>query len=107
LNTKETNVSSFYFIFYFLNEIKKIKYYIMSSYYSITLDGQIYSHKIGYFTTINIYSDNMDEALNKAIVKVRKNVLKKYKFYTDKFMITDIEKLDFMGNESEYYFYNL
>ena len=77
------------------------------SYYSITLDGQIYSHKIGYFITINIYSNDMDEALNEAMVKVRKNVLKKYKYYTNEFLITYIEKLDFMGNESKYYFYNL
>lgn len=77
------------------------------SYYSITIDGQIYSQNIGYFTTINIYSDNINDALNKAIKKIRKNVLKNYQYYTDDFTITDIEKLDFGSKQTEYYFYNL
>ena len=77
------------------------------SYYSITIDGQIYSQNIGYFTTINIYSDNINDALNKAIKKIRKNVLKNYQYYTDDFTITDIETLDFGSKQTEYYFYNL
>lgn len=79
----------------------------MSSYYSITLDGQIYSQNIGYFTTINIYSDTMDQALNLAIKKIRKNILKKYKYHTDDFMIIDVEKVDFGKKQTNYYFYNL
>ena len=79
----------------------------MSSCYSITLDGQIYSHNIGYFITINIYSDNFNDALDKAISKVRKNVLKKYKYYTDDFIITNTEKINFMRNQTDCYFYNL
>ena len=77
------------------------------SYYSITIDGQIYSQNIGYFTTINIYSNNINDALNEAIKKIRKNVVKNYQYYTDDFTITDIEKLDFGSKQTEYYFYNL
>lgn len=77
------------------------------SYYSITLNGQIYSKNIGYFTTINIYSDNINKALNEAIKKIRKNVIHEYKYYTDNFMITNIEKIDFWSKQTEYYFYNL
>lgn len=47
------------------------------SYYSITIDGQIYSQNIGYFTTINIYSNNINDVSNEAIKKIRKNVVKK------------------------------
>jgi hypothetical protein len=77
------------------------------SYYSITIDGQIYSKNIGYFTTINIYSDNMNNALNKAIKKIRKNIFHNYKLYTNNFIITNIEKMDFWSKKNEYYFYNL
>lgn len=77
------------------------------SYYSITLDGQIYSENVGYFTTINIYSDNFKNALNKAIHKVKKNVLKKYNYHTNNFIIINIEKLNFMCDETDCYFYNL
>ena len=77
------------------------------SYYSITLDGQIYSKNIGYFTTINIYSDNINKALNKAIKKIRKNVFHNYKLYTNNFIITDIEKMNFRRKQIDYYFYNL
>jgi hypothetical protein len=77
------------------------------SYYSITIDGQIYSQNIGYFTTINIYSNNINDALNEAIKKIRKNVVKNYQYYTDDFTITDIEKLEFGRKQTEYYFYNL
>jgi hypothetical protein len=76
-------------------------------YYSIMLDGQIYSQNIGYFTTINIYSDTIDEALNMAIKKIRKNVINEYNYYTDDFMITDIEKIDFGKKQTNCYFYNL
>ncbi len=76
-------------------------------YFSITLDGQIYLQNVGYFTTINIYANNVDEALNKAINKVRKNIFKNYKYYTNDFIITDFEKLDFWTKQSDYYFYNL
>jgi ribosome-associated translation inhibitor RaiA len=76
-------------------------------YYSITLDGKIYSQNIGYFTTINIHSDTMYEALNTAIKKIRTNVLRKYQYYTDNFTITDIEELDFRKKQTDYYFYNL
>lgn len=76
-------------------------------YYSITLDGEIYSQNIGYFTTINIYSNNMDRALNKAIKKIRKNVYRDYNYYTNNFIITNIEKLDFGEKQTGYYFYNL
>lgn len=76
-------------------------------FYSITLDGQIYSENIGYFTTINIYSDNINKALNKAIKKIRKNVFHNYKLYTNNFIITDIEKMNFRRKQIDYYFYNL
>jgi hypothetical protein len=76
-------------------------------YFSITLDGQIYLQNVGYFTTINIYANNVDEALNKAINKVRKNIFKNYKYYTNDFIITDFEKLDFWTKQTDYYFYNL
>jgi hypothetical protein len=76
-------------------------------FYSITLDGQIYSKNIGYFTTINIYSDNINKALNKAIKKIRKNVFHNYKLYTNNFIITDIEKMNFRRKQIDYYFYNL
>lgn len=76
-------------------------------FYSITIDGQIYSENIGYFTTINIYSDNINKALNKAIKKIRKNVFHNYKLYTNNFIITDIEKINFRRKQIYYYFYNL
>jgi hypothetical protein len=77
------------------------------SYYSMTLDRQIYSENIGYFTTINIYSDNINKALNEAIKIIRKNVFYTHNLYTNDFTMTDIEILDFGTKQSEYYFYNL
>jgi hypothetical protein len=77
------------------------------SYYSITIDGQIYSQNIGYFTTINIYANNINEAINEAIKKIRKHVLHNYKYYTDDFTITDIEKINFGSKQTNYCFYNL
>ena len=49
----------------------------------------------------------MNNALNKAIKKIRKNIFHNYKLYTNNFIITNIEKIDFWSKKNEYYFYNL
>lgn len=77
------------------------------SYYSITLDGEIYSQKLGYFTTINVYSDNVSCAIDKAIRKIRKDVINNYNYHTDHFTITDVEKKEFKNKNINYCFYNL
>ncbi len=77
------------------------------SYYSITLDGQIFSQKLGFFTTINVYSKNTDNAINKAIHKIRKNMFNNYNFYTDDFIIIDVQKINYNNNKLNYNFYNL
>jgi hypothetical protein len=77
------------------------------SYYSITLDGQICSQNLGFFTTINVYSKNTDNAINKAIHKIRKNMFNNYNFYTDDFIIIDVQKINYNNNKLNYNFYNL
>jgi hypothetical protein len=77
------------------------------SYYSITLDGQIFSQNLGFFTTINVYSKNTDNAINKAIHKIRKNMFNNYNFYTDDFIIIDVQKINYNNNKLNYNFYNL
>jgi hypothetical protein len=76
------------------------------SYYSITLDGQICSQNLGFFTTINVYSKNTDNAINKAIRKIRKNMFNNYNFYTDDFTIIDVQKINYRNDKLNYNFYN-
>ena len=77
------------------------------SYYSITLDCHICSQNLGYFTTVNVYSSDVSEAIDKSIKKIRKRMINNYNYYTNDFVVTDIEKVDFNCKKQNYYFYNL
>lgn len=77
------------------------------SYYSITINGEIYSQNLGYFTIINVYSKNVSCAIDKAVRKIKKNVMNNYNYYTDNFTITDVEEKNFKNKNINYCFYNL
>jgi hypothetical protein len=77
------------------------------SYYLIGLNGKIHSENVGYFITTTIYSAGVENAVRDVKKIIFKKMMKEYELHTDEFFINDIEKINFMQMNTNFYFYNL